>query len=164
MGTVASVSIHGSNELIRALKECSRQVARVHAKTALRAGAEILQKATIAEAPEGKSGKLRRDIKIRNGRGGKDKVAVNVVSGGGSAFYSGFVDEGHYTGKRVRVSKKVKGEAARRAEYHRLSKAKGRTFVAGKHYMEKGFDQAAEPAAEVVCQKLGDLILQEMAK
>jgi len=153
-------NVTGGKELAADLKRLKERTPKQLTRIALRFGAKIIQKAAQDEAPRGPTGRLKGDIRVAAGSSKKDFVSVKVIAGKKAAFYAGFVDEGHYTGKRVRVSNKIKGRDARKAEYHRLSRAKGRTWIEGNHFMTKAFDATKDKATDAASAKLVELMDQ----
>lgn len=146
--------VEGIEEFINKLKELDAKIQKKHLRTSLRAGAKIIQKQMKEDAPE-KTGQLRKEIKVKAGRSGKGFISVAVAIGQkaqkAKAWYAGFVDLGHFLGKRLR------GKFTRE-QYHRLSLGVGRKFVPGTHFAEKAFESSKDAAQQAAVDKLAELI------
>jgi HK97 gp10 family phage protein len=146
-----AIEVRGVNELDRALRELERKVASQFAKDALKTGAKIIQAEQVREAPD-RTGKLQRGIKIRAGRRRKGEVSVLITTPSAKsksgAFYTDWVEGGHFTGKRLAKGAEGKGAGAKR-RYHELSLAAGRKFIPGQHFMQRGFAAKAQQATDL---------------
>lgn len=97
---VASLTITGTKQLERKLKQLEPKVAKKVIRQSLRAGAKIIHTAAKAEAPK-RTGVLRKSLKVRAARRNRrGTYAVMVTSGEagnmftGKAFYGAFIHWG----------------------------------------------------------------------
>jgi len=93
MASDQSISISGLADLQKMLDELPAKIESNIMRGALRAGANVYRDRARAAAPVGKTGKLKKSIKVkasvRRGR-----VTASVVAGGGDAWYAKFVEFG----------------------------------------------------------------------
>lgn len=101
------MAVAGAAELERKLLGLERKVGRKVVRQALRAGAKIVLAAARAGTPT-RSGKLRKQTKVRTARGQRPGAyAITVTSGesadvmtAGDAYYGAFLHMGHRVGHR----------------------------------------------------------------
>lgn len=95
--------ITGIEQAGAALKELDAKVQKTIVRRGVRVGCKIWLEAARGEAPV-QSGKTKKNIKIRNGKAGQGKFALNVGVNAkdfaGPTFYSSFVLFGHKVGSR----------------------------------------------------------------
>lgn len=158
------IKVQGAKETEQALRELPGKTANKFAKVALRAGCKILQSQAKSNVPV-KSGLTRRSIRIKVGRAQNHLVTVMVTIGQkmyqGKLFYAAFIEFGHFTGKRLR--QKFRGPNAQE-HYHAASKAAGRKFIPGVHFMQGAAESKGAEAARAAEQKIVELISKEGMK
>ncbi len=157
------ISINGAAELEKKFKEMGRKGATNYARTALRAGAKVILGAARSSAPE-KSGLLKRSISIKMGKSTKDSVTVKVGPRRrwfkkNNAFYAGWVEFGHFLGRRIRKKQIGKHD---NASYEAASRAAGRGFVPGQHYMEKAYSSSKSQAEAVAADAMMELVHKDV--
>lgn len=93
MGNDQSIKVNGLADLQRMLDILPARIEANIMRGALRAGANVYRDRARANAPVGKTGKLKKSIKVKASvrRG---KVTTQVVAGGGDAWYAKFVEFG----------------------------------------------------------------------
>ena len=136
------MNVAGLKETSDALNELPQTVAKRILRKGLRVGAKVVLSVARADAPVGSSGRLRKNIKIRGGRGSNGKIVLNVGVGAkdftGEAFYASFVLYGHRVGPR------------------RLGNA--RKLVPANNFLERAYDAAKENAVTVTAETWVELI------
>jgi HK97 gp10 family phage protein len=93
MASDQSISISGLAELQKMLDELPAKIEANIMRGALRQGANIYRDRARANAPVGKSGKLKKSIKVKTTLR-KGKAISQIVAGGGDAWYAKFVEFG----------------------------------------------------------------------
>lgn len=147
---------------LKEAKEKLRQMAEKTVKQFIRKAEREALKPMLATARAGateRTGRMRRSIKIKGGRGSKTKIVVRIVIDAKAyvgAPYGMFVNEGHFTGKRPAG---LKGSAVK---LRSLSATSGRRFIAGKHFMQQAFESKRATAVEIFVTKLTDSIQAEL--
>jgi HK97 gp10 family phage protein len=141
------VQVKGLTECLNALKELDSKVQKSILRKGLRAGAKIVLAAAKADAPE-RTGRLKRNLKVRGGKSGKGKVGLTVGASAkdftGPAFYASFLEYGYHTRPRKTS----------------ISTASGRKPIEGQHFLLKAYEQTKEDALDAVVQTWTDLIEQ----
>lgn len=98
-----TVEVKGLKETSDKLKALANKVEKSIVRKGLRQGGKILLNSARSLAPV-QSGRLKRNIKIRNGRSQKDSISLSVgVSSKdfqGETYYASFVLYGHRIGSR----------------------------------------------------------------
>lgn len=121
MADGVEIRIDGASDVIRRLNAYSLQLGDRVTLLALRSGANFLRKKIKAAAPLGKTGRLKRSIRVQrskiNTRARRGAVGVFVRAFKGrekndekGAYYAHFVEDGHKTRglSRVAASKFIK--------------------------------------------------------
>jgi HK97 gp10 family phage protein len=93
MASDQSISISGLADLQKMLDELPAKIEANIMRGALRQGANVYRDRARAAAPVGKTGKLKKSIKVKTNVK-KGKAVSQVVAGGGDAFYAKFVEFG----------------------------------------------------------------------
>jgi HK97 gp10 family phage protein len=93
MASDQSISISGLADLQKMLDELPAKIEANIMRGALRQGANIYRDRARANAPVGKSGKLKKSIKVKTTLR-KGKAISQIVAGGGDAWYAKFVEFG----------------------------------------------------------------------
>lgn len=131
----------GIEETRRALEELGPKVEKKVIRKGLREGAKEVLAAARAEAPE-RSGILKKNIKIRSGRGSKGTIVLTVGVGAkdfkGPTFYASFILFGWHSGPR------------------RLGDA--RKFNQPNNFLQRAFDSTKEQAVSTTIESWKDLI------
>jgi HK97 gp10 family phage protein len=144
---MSAIRVSGLTEVTQALKELDRKVQKSILRKGLRAGAKVMLSPARAGAPD-RTGRIRRNIKVRAGRSSKGRVSISVGVNArdftGPAFYAAFVLLGHKVGSR-RLGNK-------------------RTSVPANNFLERAFDQAHQQATDVAVQTMANLIEQQAGK
>jgi HK97 gp10 family phage protein len=137
--------ISGLRETQARLQSLGPRVEKRVIRKGLRQGAKIVLAAARAEAPE-RSGNVRRNLKIRSGKGSKGTIALSVGAAAkdfkGPAFYTGFLIYGHHVGSRKLGDK--------------------RKFVPANNFLQRAYDGTKEAAAERTVAAWVELIDQEV--
>jgi HK97 gp10 family phage protein len=99
------IQLEGLERVKDAFTKLDIKVQRKVARKALRAGAKMLKQVIQMAAPVGKTGLLKKNVKVRGGRANhRGDVAVVVGVGKkwfqGNTFYAGFIEFGHKIGPR----------------------------------------------------------------
>lgn len=139
-GGGVTVSVQGDKQLIARLKKLRTTDANKMIRKGLRAGAKVVQRATVAQSPVGpgrkdrKPGTLKRSFKVRAMKRKLGRIGILVQSGKGffkgETFYSGFVVLGHKVGSRT------------------LGNA--RSQVAANEFMKRAADKSAPEAIRIL--------------
>jgi HK97 gp10 family phage protein len=87
------VSVQGLSDLQKMLDELPAKIEANIMRGALRQGANVYRDRARANAPVGKTGKLKKSIKVKTTLR-KGKAVSQIVAGGGDAFYAKFVEFG----------------------------------------------------------------------
>lgn len=100
-----AVEIEGLKPLLKKLDTLPAKVAKDHLRKALRAGGNVILKATRSAAPEGSTRRLKKALKLKSLRSRKkDRLsfAIQTKEGDykGATFYAAFVHFGHKIGHR----------------------------------------------------------------
>ena len=152
------MKVTGAKEMEAKLRTMGKKAGNAYLKEALREAAKPVLSTMKSYAPK-KSGVLERAIRIRAGRSGKGKVSVLVGPGRkfftGKAYYAGFVNFGHFIGRRLA------GKFSSKAKYHEASVKAGKKFVPGKHFVERAYDASKGAAEGIAVKKLGELIQRD---
>jgi HK97 gp10 family phage protein len=93
MGSDQSISISGLADLQKMLDELPAKIEANIMRGALRQGANVYRDRARNAAPVGKTGKLKKSIKVKT-TVKRGKAVSQVVAGGGDAFYAKFVEFG----------------------------------------------------------------------
>lgn len=147
-----TVRITGCEEINRRLLELDRKLQRKLITKSLRAGAKVVLLVAKANAPVGKTGNLKKSIKIRAARA-KDGTKRVIVGVGkkwftGEAWYGGPLEFGWKSGPRFK---------GRRADaWWRKFRKKNteRKQVNGKHFIERAYDATEVTAMKTVVSTL----------
>ncbi|MDK1104035.1 MAG: HK97 gp10 family phage protein [Actinomycetota bacterium] len=90
--------ITGLEELLKALGSLPKKVARQAIRKPLREGAKIVLAEAKRNVPKGKTGNLKRSLKVRAGKRKKGTISIRVVTSEGwfkgDTFYGAFVEYG----------------------------------------------------------------------
>jgi HK97 gp10 family phage protein len=133
--------IEGLDETRKALEELGPKAEKRVIRQGLRIGAKVVLEAARGEAPE-RSGVLKRNIKIRSGRGSKGKIVLTVGVADkdfkGPTFYAGFVLFGSFVGSRQLGDK--------------------RHFRPANNFLQRAFDETKEQAVAATTEAWKDLI------
>lgn len=161
MGT----TIIGAAEVERKLREMGRKDSTKLIRNALREGAEPIKNAASADAPH-KSGLLGSAMKISNGRTRADLISVKVtpskaklLSGKNKFYYAASQNDGWFSGARLKLNAKG-NKFGGKAEYSAASKAAGRSFHEGQHFMERAFAETRGEAMEIAANAMAEGIIQ----
>jgi HK97 gp10 family phage protein len=87
------VTVQGLSDLQKMLDELPAKIEANIMRGALRQGANVYRDRARANAPVGKTGKLKKSIKVKTTLR-KGKAVSQIVAGGGDAFYAKFVEFG----------------------------------------------------------------------
>ena len=139
------IKVEGLENVKDAFENLDRKVQRKVARKALRAGCKLLQKEIQMAAPVGKTGELKKAVKVRAGRASARGNVAMVVGVGkkwftGDTFYAGFIEFGHRVGSRKLGDK--------------------RTMVAAKDFIKAPFEQNKVAALNDVT----DTMIEEIDK
>lgn len=93
MATDQSISVTGLADLQKMLDELPAKIEANIMRGALRQGANVYRDRARANAPVGKTGRLKKSIKVKTTLR-KGKAISQIVAGGGDAFYAKFVEFG----------------------------------------------------------------------
>ena len=175
---MVGIEIKGAVDVQKALDELPKTVSTRLAKAALRFGARPLVLAARTNAPK-LSGLMARNIRFFIPKQSQKGVIYGVLSirkrklsganhrAGLQAedpFYGGWVEAGHFMGKRLKGRFKDRSGRWDRAKYHRMSLAAGRQWVEGRHFLERAADTAGGAASTAVAEKLTELVVKEWEK
>jgi HK97 gp10 family phage protein len=145
------VEIKGLDELRRKLKDMGQALAGQVMTDILKAAADPVLNDAIAKCPTD-TGTLRSSIKLNISPPAKTGAKVAVVAGEGfflgETFYGGFVEYGHFTGKR----KGRKGVDA--DKYRNKQIAAGRKWVAAKPFMRPAADENKDRVLNIIQQEV----------
>ena len=139
------LNITGLDELLKALQSLPKEVARQAIRKPLREGAKIVLAEAKRNVPKGKTGNLKRSLKVRAGKRKKGTISIRVVTSEGwfkgETYYGGFIEYG--TGERFHKSGKSVGTVEAR---HFIKRAYDTTKDRVRKMMEraivKNIDQA----------------------
>lgn len=149
--------LKGADEMIAALEKIETNIARKHTRTALRAGAKVIQKQCQADAPT-KTGRTRRAIKVRAGKRMKDAIRMLVTIGQGMfqgvTFYAGFIEYG-WKWSRKRNARNRKGKA--------LTSGATDKRIPGTQWLHRAFDKSETAAQQAVLESLSESLNEEAA-
>lgn len=155
------IQLDGAAELSAKLRDMGRKAANKYARAALRPAARIIQREAKALAPI-KTGRLRKAIRVNNGKTTADSVTVVVAPGKkwfvGDQFYAALQEFGWFLGKRPR--KRFKGSGAEE-KYRQHSIAIGRKFVVGKHFMQAAYDNKKGEAEQSIAVEMGKALQED---
>lgn len=136
MAGAFSFQLTGNKELDKFFRTFPMKVQKKVVRKPLRDGSKIIADAAKANAPSA-GGLLRKAIKVRaakRSRKNKNLVTVRPQIGAGDfkgeTFYGAFQEYGYRVGRRQMGDK--------------------RTFVEGRHYMERAFKEKSPQAKDVV--------------
>ena len=87
------ITVQGLSDLQKMLDELPAKIEANIMRGALRQGANIYRDRARANAPVGKTGRLKKSIKVKTTIR-KGKAISQIVAGGGDAFYAKFVEFG----------------------------------------------------------------------
>jgi HK97 gp10 family phage protein len=150
------MKISGLDEMQAKLKTLQGKVVNSYVRKSLRAGANVTLLKARGLAPV-RTGLIRRSIKVKAGRAPKGIITVRVSLGAKMKnFYGAWVDEGHFTGKRLR-GKFGKGAEGKK-NYHHASAAAGRKFIRGLHFMEMAYESTKSQAVKVIADTMKGLV------
>lgn len=132
---MAKFVIQGMKEIDRALQALPDAVAKRVIKQAIRESLKPIRAAVRAETPVGRTGLLKKNIKIRSAkRTRKQRIWLDVGTSEkdyvGKQFYGAMVEFGHDL---------VRGG-------HKKSGGRVVGHVDGRHFMERAFESTAEAA------------------
>lgn len=154
---MAETQLKGADEMILALEQIEKNVANKHVRTALRAGAKVIQRQCVADAPV-KTGQTRRAIKVRAGKRMKNAIRMLVTIGKGmfkgGTFYAGFVEYGWTWGRKKRARNR-KGKA--------LTSGATDKRIPGKNWLHNAFDKSASAAQQATIDSLSESLKAEAA-
>jgi HK97 gp10 family phage protein len=164
-GIKFEVKIEGLKELDAALKALPVNLAKKHLRTALRAGAKIVQAEAKLLAPV-ESGALKKSIKVRAGkRSRRGGVRIVVTTGSKDSLFKG---DQWYGGPIEFGFKKVPSFRDKDGRWKSLKlknpRAKQTKPVPGKHFLENAAKNKLREAGEIVVKQLRTLIEAEAAK
>ena len=129
--------VTGIEQASEGLTDLDQKVQKSVIRKAVRTGIKIWLEAARGEAPA-QSGKMRKNIKIRNGKTGNGKftltVGVNEKDFSGPVFYSAFVLFGHKVGSRKLGDK--------------------RKSVPANDFIQRAFEASKEDGANVAIEEL----------
>lgn len=94
----SSVTVEGEQRVIAKLKTLPGKIEKKITRTALRKSAKLVQSKAKSLVPVGRTGQLKKQIKVRAMKRKRGRVGIMVrVWGGGftDAFYASFVQFGH---------------------------------------------------------------------
>jgi HK97 gp10 family phage protein len=139
MAETVSINLFGHKELIRALEQLPVAVENRVLKFALREAAKPMLKAARANAPVGRSGLLKKSIKIRTMKRKKGRVGFTVGASRdnlptGKAFYGYFQEKGWVTGKRTADDRRTQKAGKERQP------REGQRRIPGKFFTRRAFD------------------------
>lgn len=136
--------LEGAQELLARLKVLPSKMPKKIFKKALRAGAKIVLAEAKKNAPV-KTGALRKSLKVRAGRAGKNRVSMLVSTRRGdfkgNEFYGAFQEFGWKAGKR-------------KGKHGRAFAGDKRKKIEGKHYIERAYDSKKKAATDAVIAEL----------
>lgn len=87
------ITVQGLSDLQKMLDELPAKIEANIMRGALRQGANVYRDRARANAPVGKTGRLKKSIKVKTTLR-KGKAISQIVAGGGDAFYAKFVEFG----------------------------------------------------------------------
>jgi len=87
------ITVQGLSDLQKMLDELPAKIEVNIMRGALRQGANVYRDRARANAPVGKTGRLKKSIKVKTTLR-KGKAISQIVAGGGDAFYAKFVEFG----------------------------------------------------------------------
>ena len=93
MANEQSISISGLADLQKMLDTLPAKIESNIMRGALRQGANVYRDRARANAPVGKTGALKKSIKVKT-NAKRGKVTSQIVAGGGDVFYAKFVEFG----------------------------------------------------------------------
>lgn len=151
------VKVSGLKELDAALKELPNNVAKKHLRTALRAGAKIVQAEAKRLAPV-ETGALKKSIKVRaRKRSRRGGVGIIVTTGNkdslfkGDQFYGGAIEWGW---KKVPSFKGKDGKWKSLKTKNPRAKPELRKLIPGKHFLENAAKNRAKEAVDTIVKEL----------
>lgn len=143
MDPLLKLELKNSKKLERALRKLDVKIRKKITRDALRPAAKIIQQKAKANAPRGKTGELRKAIKVRALKRSRVNTGIQVRLDWGSKgaksaaatkgrrlpYYAGFQELGYRIGSRKLGNK--------------------RTLVPGKHFMENAFKSEGPRARDL---------------
>ncbi len=161
MADAFTIKITGLKETQAILYKYSQKLGDAVVYKSLRAGAMIVLREARANAPLGKSGKLKRGIvimksKVNNGRFSDGLLGVNITirKRKDDPFYGRFQEEGwNVRGKTTEgIGKKIDRYLIRRSFGSRTGRktTRGHTDVPGKKFIDQAFISKREEAVRMI--------------
>ena len=188
-----TIEIKGGKELAQFLETLPAKTANKIVRQGLREGAKIIERNIERAAPVGptrtrkgkviEGGRLKRSIKVRAGRRSRGSISMLVTTSGsdnlfqGDQYYGGFVEFGHFIGKRRTFARKREHQErfwaaaakgvdilGRKADkLGRLARTAG-SFVPGEHFMQYGAEEVMPQASTAIVERIRGGIELERAK
>lgn len=93
MANDQTISIQGLSDLQKMLDELPAKIEANIMRGALRQGANVYRDRARANAPVGRTGRLKKSIKVKTSLK-RGKAISTIVAGGGDVFYAKFVEFG----------------------------------------------------------------------
>lgn len=137
-----TIEVKGTDELLRGLEWAERQVMRKRIQKSVNAAAKFLKPLVKAEAPRGKTGKLRKSISA--GQAARGRPAAIVKARPKIAFYRHMVISGTKA-HRIRFPDQVKAGVPRKGGGNiQHPGAKANSFIerVGRRYEREAFEIA----------------------
>jgi hypothetical protein len=161
MSETFTIKVSGLRDVQKSLYSYSQQLGDAVVYKSLRAGANIVLREARANAPEGKTGKLKKGIVIMKSRinNGKQSpllgVSITIRKRKGDPFYGRFQEDGWLVkGKynEFRRNAKVKRTVlfTQRSIGNSRVTQPGRQFVLGKKFIERAFIDKREEAVNMI--------------
>lgn len=169
MASDQSISVSGLADLQKMLDELPAKIEANIMRGALRQGANVYRDRARAAAPVGKTGRLRKSIKVKTNvkRG---KATSQVVAGGGDVFYAKFVEFGtasfyEGTGRTVGAPYKIKPTVRKAMKFGDVfTEYSVHEGVRPTGFMRKAFDggthEVIEQVADYVRMRIGREIIK----
>lgn len=127
-------------------------------KGSLRRGALAIKKGVKSIAPTGRTGVLKRSIKVRSGRG----LIAQVFADGGNKSKTNDGWYAHLLERGVQPHSVAKGASVRRGKLQ--DKGIQHTGFKGRRFMERGAESSMPQAINGFAKRFEELILRELKK
>ena len=97
-GGGVQLDLIGDEAVQRKFKALEGKLQKKFARKSMRKAAKVIQKEAKARVPTGKTGMLKKNIKVRSAKRSRSRIGINVVVGEGwytgEQFYGAFVELG----------------------------------------------------------------------
>lgn len=115
---IPTFEVSSEREVKRALKKLGPKIGKKPIRKGARAGAQVMAAELKKRTPKGRTGNLKRQVKVRAGKRKRDRILLLAITGdGGDGYYSRMVNYGRKAGgwHKGRVKGQLYQEAAYKA-------------------------------------------------